>query len=123
MAVVIIDQGAINRFATGPEVRRLMTRAGDNAHRSIQAETAKHIDTGDYLRGLQRPVVDGRCVVTIRNTDRKAVWLELGTRPHTITGRPFLYWPGARHPVRKVSHPGTKAYRCMTIGLQSASLV
>ncbi|OLT26536.1 hypothetical protein BJF83_20845 [Nocardiopsis sp. CNR-923] len=34
-----------------------------------------------------------------------------GTRPHTILPRnkKALYWPGARHPVARVHHPGTKA--------------
>lgn len=34
-----------------------------------------------------------------------------GTRPHLIVPRTAraLYWPGARHPVALVHHPGTKA--------------
>ena len=34
-----------------------------------------------------------------------------GTRPHDIVpkNRQALYWPGARHPVKSVRHPGTKA--------------
>lgn len=33
-----------------------------------------------------------------------------GTRPHIImpSVKKALYWPGARHPVRRVNHPGTK---------------
>lgn len=33
-----------------------------------------------------------------------------GTRPHLILPKTkqALYWPGARHPVRSVNHPGTK---------------
>lgn len=33
-----------------------------------------------------------------------------GTRPHDIVpkNRQALYWPGARHPVKMVRHPGTK---------------
>jgi len=119
MAVVVIHAGEIRKFATGPEVRRLMTRAGIAAHKSILGETTKRYKTGAYARGLQRPSVDGRCVVTIRNTDKKAVWLEKGTDPHTITGNPFLFWPGARHPVRSVRHPGTRAYRPMQTGLEN----
>lgn len=119
MAVVVLHEGEIRKFATGPEVRRLMTRAGDAAHRSIAAEVGKHRVTGAYVAGLQRPSVDGRCVVTIANTDRKAVWLEKGTSAHTITGNPFLFWPGARHPVRRVRHPGTRAYRPMATGLEN----
>ncbi|WP_149264291.1 HK97 gp10 family phage protein [Actinomadura sp. K4S16] len=34
---------------------------------------------------------------------------EYGTRPHLILPRhkQALYWPGARHPVARVHHPGT----------------
>lgn len=35
-----------------------------------------------------------------------AVWVHEGTEPHTIEGNPWLYWPGAEHPVRRVEHPG-----------------
>lgn len=36
-------------------------------------------------------------------------YLERGTRAHIIRGNPWLFWPGARHPVRQVNHPGTRA--------------
>lgn len=38
-------------------------------------------------------------------------YLEKGTRPHIIQPRfkKALFWPGARHPVRVVHHPGTAA--------------
>lgn len=38
-------------------------------------------------------------------------YLERGTRPHVIRPRfkKALFWPGARHPVKMVRHPGTKA--------------
>lgn len=34
-------------------------------------------------------------------------WVVEGTQPHIIEGNPWLYWPGAEHPVRRVNHPGT----------------
>ncbi len=38
--------------------------------------------------------------------------LEFGTKPHVIVpkNKKALYWPGAAHPVKKVSHPGTPPY-------------
>jgi hypothetical protein len=38
-------------------------------------------------------------------------YLERGTRPHEIRPRfkKALFWPGARHPVKVVQHPGTVA--------------
>ena len=40
-------------------------------------------------------------------------YIEDGTSPHIINGNPYLYWEGASHPVRRVNHPGNKAYLYM----------
>jgi len=39
-------------------------------------------------------------------------YLEEGTKPHIIKPKrkKALYWKGAKHPVKSVNHPGTKAY-------------
>lgn len=44
-------------------------------------------------------------------TARYAIFVHEGTKPHTIFPRlkRALFWEGAAHPVRKVSHPGTRA--------------
>lgn len=36
--------------------------------------------------------------------------VEFGTLPHTITpkNKKALFWKGAKHPVKKVNHPGTR---------------
>ena len=39
--------------------------------------------------------------------------IERGSKPHLIIPKSFdgyLYWKGAKHPVRSVQHPGTKPY-------------
>jgi hypothetical protein len=45
-----------------------------------------------------------------------ARYIEYGTRPHLILPniKGALYWPGAQHPVRRVYHPGTRAYHVIT---------
>lgn len=35
-------------------------------------------------------------------------YVVLGTPAHLIEGNPWLYWEGAKHPVRRVNHPGTE---------------
>lgn len=37
-----------------------------------------------------------------------ALWVITGSDPHVIKGNPWLSWPGAKHPVKKVNHPGNK---------------
>ena len=45
-----------------------------------------------------------------------AIFIELGTKAHTITAKAgsALFWPGASHPVKSVKHPGTKAQHILT---------
>ncbi len=40
------------------------------------------------------------------------IYLEEGTPPHIIKpkNKKALYWPGARHPVKQVRHPGSRPY-------------
>lgn len=56
----------------------------------------KSVSNGDFSRSMG-PMTD----------DKVPIFLEKGTKPHIITGNPWLYWPGAKHPVKKVNHPGT----------------
>ncbi len=46
-----------------------------------------------------------------------------GTKPHLILPRTrrALFWPGARHPVRQVRHPGTKPNDFPTRAVEHAS--
>lgn len=54
---------------------------------------------------------------------RYGVYVHEGTRPHAIVARKgrALYWPGARHPVRRVNHPGTAANPFLRNALQAMS--
>lgn len=38
-----------------------------------------------------------------------ALYILLGIDPYVIKGDPWLFWPGAEHPVREVHHPGIEA--------------
>ena len=66
------------------------------------------------------PVQTGRLrnsIVVTKNTEGEwvvgtnldyAEYVELGVRPHTIVpkNKKALFWEGAKHPVKKVEHPG-----------------
>lgn len=54
--------------------------------------------------------LEGRVGPNLRVTPY-ALFVEKGTKPHEIRPRTkqALFWPGARHPVKRVMHPGTKA--------------
>lgn len=69
--------------------------------------------TGDLKKSIEHHVEDGNLVVSATGSDEReyAVYVELGTHEHTIEAKPgsALYWPGARHPVRKVTIPDIPA--------------
>lgn len=49
--------------------------------------------------------------------------IEDGSRPHVILPRnkKALFWVGARHPVKKVNHPGTRAYHVLANAVNKAA--
>lgn len=49
-----------------------------------------------------------------------AEYVMAGTGPHIIEGNPWLSWPGASHPVRRVWHPGTYPNPFMTFGFEAS---
>jgi len=55
--------------------------------------------------------MDASALVTgqVFTEDPRAIYVEEDTQPHDIVPRfkAALFWPGARHPVRRVHHPGT----------------
>jgi hypothetical protein len=85
---------------------------------------APHRKTGDYGRAFrkERTRIRGMAAVQVVNDDPKSLWLEHGTRPHVIEARNAgaLHWEGARHPVKKVNHPGTPALHIMRRALRAA---
>lgn len=48
-------------------------------------------------------------------TARYAIFVHEGTKAHAIfpKAKKALFWTGARHPVKRVNHPGSKANRFM----------
>ncbi|MFJ4626174.1 hypothetical protein [Streptomyces sp. NPDC088847] len=66
--------------------------------------------------------VDGTSARIGAKTVDYAYYVEVGTRPHTITpnGKGALWWPGARHPVTRVEHPGYEGSHFMRKSLYKA---
>ena len=82
------------------------------AHRiERQAKELAPIDTGE-LRGSITTEGSGLDYEIGTNLEYSE-YIEDGTSPHIINGNPYLYWEGASHPVRRVNHPGNKAYLYM----------
>lgn len=101
----------------------IFTRAEKSAQAgvdSIMADCVKDAkakvpkDTTALQGSIQlRPAVKvGRAIVGLWGsfTIVYAAAVELGTGPRDIVprNRKALFWPGARHPVKRVRHPGTR---------------
>lgn len=81
------------------KVRAPWTDRTSTARRSIHGDVDVKVPNRVFTLYLAHGVQYGR-------------YLEEGTPPHEIRPRnkKELYWPGAKHPVKKVNHPGSKPY-------------
>lgn len=105
-----------------PGIYRDLERRAD---RVISAAAfAVHEVTGDYRRGLERERtrVGRNPAVRVTATAAHSAVLEFGSRPHIIEpkNKQALAWPGGRHPVARVQHPGTPALHPLRNALKAA---
>lgn len=88
------------------------------------AQQTAPVDTGLYKRSFvtERTRIRGKAAVQVTNTAPYAAIIEHGSRPHIIEPRDAkaLFWPGARHPVARVNHPGTPAMHVLRNALKAA---
>ena len=85
----------------------------DTAHKvERQAKELVPIDTGALRSSI---VTFGNGLYyTITARTPYAKYIEDGTKPHVITGNPYLRWDGQINgPVKSVNHPGNRAYKYM----------
>lgn len=105
-------------------VYRELERRADRVLDLAQEIYAPHRKTGEYGRSFHktRVRVRGAAAVRLTNTAGHAAILEYGSRPHVIEpkDKQALAWPGARHPVKRVHHPGTPALHIMRTALRAA---
>ncbi|MFE1515693.1 HK97-gp10 family putative phage morphogenesis protein [[Kitasatospora] papulosa] len=103
-------------------------RAVDRTRTDVQNEARRRapVDTGRLRSSIvSRAEGSGRTVGYVVGTNvNYAAAVEYGTAPHVIkpTNKKALYWPGARHPVGKVNHPGTRAQPFMRPAVEMAEM-
>ena len=111
-----IDKFVIDLKETSNEIRSDIQKVLVNSGFNIEARAKRNISnngsvkTGHLRRGITTNV--GNMEVTVHTSNIKyARLVEEGTRPHTIRAKnkKALYWKGAKHPVKSVRHPGSKA--------------
>ncbi|MGL6298658.1 MAG: hypothetical protein ACRC1M_05755 [Methanobacteriaceae archaeon] len=110
-----LDQSAIDGIYEELEnsAKKAVPNIGKGLEDWIKFEINKQqlIDTGNMLGSVYSYQLDDLSIyVDVAATEDGYSYpegVEYGTSPHIIEGNPWLYWPGAKHPVRRVQHPGT----------------
>ncbi|MFH9368072.1 HK97-gp10 family putative phage morphogenesis protein [Streptomyces anulatus] len=103
-------------------------RAVDRTRIDVQNEARRRapVDTGRLRSSIvSRAEGSGRTVGYVVGTNvNYAAAVEYGTAPHVIVPKngKALYWPGARHPVAKVNHPGTRAQPFMRPAIEMTDI-
>lgn len=124
------DPVALDRVLRGPggPVARDIQRRTRNVQLKARLLVPKrtHMLERNILTRVQADSrgVLGRVIAGEQLPDARAVWMELGTRPHTIVpvNKKALSFVvnGRRVVTHKVRHPGTRPYRYLTRALEEA---
>lgn len=79
------------------------------------------VDTGALIMDLDKEVHGTDARIGAKSVPH-AIWVEEGVSPHLITPNSAgaLWWEGARHPVKRVNHPGYPGTHFMKKALYKA---
>ena len=111
-----IDKFVIDLKGTSEDIRsdiqKVLKKSGFNIEAKAKLNITNNgsVKTGHLRRGVTTDI--GNMEVTVHTSNIKyARIVEEGSRPHTIRAKnkKALYWKGAKHPVKSVRHPGSKA--------------
>ena len=93
-------------------VRQTVKNSAFNIQKNAKSNLTKNksVDTGHLRRGISTDIKGLGATIHTSNI-KYAPGVEYGTKAHIIRpkNKKALYWKGAKHPVKKVSHPGSKA--------------
>ena len=115
--MIRIDTSELDRFSV--DVGKLSDKTKGNVQKVLnntgfkietKAKGNVPVDTGHLRRGITTKIGDMEVIVHTSNI-KYARGVEFGTRPHLIKpkNKKALYWKGAKHPVKSINHPGSKA--------------
>ena len=108
--IVVLDNAAIQELLTSPSgpVFRDIQRRTINVHAG--AIRRCNVDTGAMRSDIRWAMIrDEQGIAGLVGTNKEyAGFVHDGTEPHVIEAKAggALYWKGARHPVKRVNHPG-----------------
>ena len=111
-----IDKFVIDLKGTSEDIRadvqKVLKKSGFNIEAKAKLNITNNgsVNTGHLRRGITTDVGNMEVIVHTSNI-KYARGVEEGTGPHIIKAKnkKALYWKGAKHPVKQVNHPGSKA--------------
>ena len=93
-------------------VRQTVKNSALNIQKNAKSNLTKNksVDTGHLRRGISTDIRGLGATLHTSNI-KYAPGVEYGTKAHIIRAKnkKALYWKGAKHPVKKVNHPGSRA--------------
>ena len=93
-------------------VRQTVKNSAFNIEKSAKSNLTKNksVDTGHLRRGISTDIKGLGATIHTSNI-KYAPGVEYGTKAHIIRAKnkKALYWKGAKHPVKKINHPGSRA--------------
>ena len=115
--MIKIDSSDLNKFSVmlgelpdeiKDNIRKVVKNSAFNIERN--AKSSASVKTGHLRRSISTKMGDMEATIHTSNL-KYAPMVEFGTRPHIIRAKnkKALYWKGAKHPVKQVNHPGSKA--------------
>ncbi len=107
--------------------RQLTNKAEQLAKDRVRSPSRKPgKGSGAYFQSIHSSFKGGRVSFTgsLESDSPIAEIIEFGSRPHIIRPKnnKFLFWPGAKYPVKEVKHPGTPAFRVLGDAAEEASI-
>ena len=93
-------------------VKKVVKNSAFNIERNAKSNLTKNksVATGELRRRTSTDIKGLEATIHTSNI-KYAPGVEYGTKAHIIKpkNKRFLYWEGAKYPVKKVNHPGSKA--------------
>ena len=119
--MIKIDTSEIDKFVIDlkdtsenirSDVQKVLKKSGFNIEAKAKLNVTNNgsVKTGHLRRGITTDV--GNMEVTVHTSNIKyAPHVEYGTKAHIIKAKnkKALYWKGAKHPVKSIRHPGSRA--------------
>ena len=119
--MIKIDTSELDKFSVylktkSEEDEKKIQKVLKNSAMTIQKNAISNltsngsVNTGHLRRGIAN-FRRGMTATVHTSNIKYAVMVEKGTKAHIIKpkNKKALYWKGSKHPVKKVSHPGSKA--------------